>query len=189
LIGSVRSWIDAAERVVVLSGAGISTASYLRKELGDDYVRRLYVDQRPMVSRDHRQTADWLARATYPIAVPLREVEFAQIERDGFPVVAVRHPPEAPGHLSAGFGLLAVLDRAPHPNATRLLVNWLAGPDGMAAWSKAQRIVPVRTDLDASYVADQVPDPTVPNYFDSFEWDFVTTYRQQSMDYMRRLMR
>ena len=53
--------VAGATRIAVLSGAGISTASYLRHALGDDYTRRLYVDQKPVFTRDHRELADWLA--------------------------------------------------------------------------------------------------------------------------------
>jgi iron(III) transport system substrate-binding protein len=88
-------------------------------------VKRLFVDQRPMLTRDHRQLADWLARGTYPIAVSLREVEFEQIKRDGFPVAPVPQPPDAPGHVSAGFGLVGLMNDAPHPNAARVLQNFL----------------------------------------------------------------
>ncbi len=172
-----------------VSGAGVSTASYLRKALGDDYVRRLYVDQRPVFTRDHRQLADWLARGTYPIVLSLREVEFSQVQRDGFPVAPVRHPPEAPGHVSAGFGLLGVLEPAPHPAAAQVFANWIAGPEGMQVWSRAQKIVPVRTDLDASFAAEQMLDPNIHNYLDSFDWDFVVSFRQQTMDYLRGLLR
>jgi ABC-type Fe3+ transport system substrate-binding protein len=195
---TIRSWYDLLRpeyqgRIAsfdpTVSGAGISTASYLRHALGDDFTRRLFVDQKPVLTRDHRELADWLARGIYPIALSLREVEFAQIAQDGFPVAVLPNPPEAPGHVTAGFGLLGLLNGAPHPNAARLLVNWLASPDGMAAWSKAQKIVPVRTDLDASYARDQVPDPNVTNYFDSFEWEFVVHERAQTMDWLRRQLR
>ncbi|HEY7060093.1 MAG TPA: extracellular solute-binding protein [Chloroflexota bacterium] len=195
---AIRSWYDLLRpeyqgRIVTfdpsISGAGLATASYLYKVLGADYVRRLYVDQKPMFSRDHRQSADWLARGQYPIAVALREVEFAQIQKDGFPVAPVPQPPDAPGHVSAGFGLLGLMNNAPHPNAARVFVNWIAGPEGMAVWSKAQGIVPVRSDLDASYALDAVPDPNVTNYFDSFEWNFVLTERAQIMKDLRALIR
>jgi|SRR5581483_388995 len=195
---AIRSWYDLLRpeyqgRIAAfdpsISGSGVATASYLYKVLGEDYVRRLYVDQQPRFSRDHRQTADWLARGQYPIAVALREVEFAQIQRDGFPVAPVPQPPDAPGHISAGFGLLGLMNNAPHPNAAKLFVNWIAGPDGMLVWSKAQGIVPVRDDVDASYARDQVPDPAVTNYFDSFEWHFVLTERRQVMEAIRGLIR
>src|SRR5262249_20148880 len=119
----------------------------------------------------------------------LRETEFAQIAQDGFPVAVVPHPPEAPGHVTAGFGLLALVNDAPHPNAARVFANWIASREGMAVWSKAQKIVPVRTDVDASYAKEQVPDPTVTDYFDSFGWDFVVRDRQAVMEDLRRLLR
>ncbi len=195
---ALRSWYDLLRpeyrgRIAsfdpTISGGGLSTASYLYKALGDDYVHKLFVDQQPVFTRDHRQLADWLARGTYPIVLSLREVEFAAIARDGFPVAVVPHPPEAPGHVSAGFGLLGLMDHAPHPHAAQVFANWIAAPEGMAVWSKAQRIPPIRRDLDASYAASQVPDPSVTNYFDSFGWDFVTTERHQVMEELRSALR
>jgi iron(III) transport system substrate-binding protein len=105
------------------SGAGLSAATYLARVLGDDFVGHLYVDQKPVFSREHRQLADWLARGTYPVVLALRDVEFQQVKNDGFPVLLVRNPPEAPGFVSAGSGLVGLLNNAPHPNAARVLVN------------------------------------------------------------------
>ena len=50
-----------------------ATALYLK--LGPEFVRRLYVDQQPFVTRDHRQMADLLARGSQPIALSLQQQE------------------------------------------------------------------------------------------------------------------
>ena len=156
--------------------------------LGDDFVTRLYIDQKPVFSRDHRQMADWLARGTYPITVALRDVEFQQVKDDGFPVELVPNPPEAPGFLSAGFGLLGLMNQAPHPNAARVLVNWLASKPGMEVWSRAQLIPPVRTDIDLSvFPPTELVDPNT-KYFDSYGWDYVVKDRDQMMKRLQKLL-
>jgi ABC-type Fe3+ transport system substrate-binding protein len=132
--------------------------------------------------------ADWLARGTYPVALALRDVEFQQVKRDGFPVELVQNPPEAPGFVSAGFGLLALLNKAPHPNAARVLVNWLASKQGMEVWSRAQYIPPIRTDIDTSpYPALALTDPNA-TYFDSYGWEYVVKDRDQMMKRLQKAL-
>ena len=111
--------------------------------------------------RQHEHRRDWLE----------------QLRDDGFPVTNVKHPPEAPGPLSAGFGLLGLINKGPHPNAAKVLVNWLASKEGMAAWSKNEHTVPVRSDIEPTFVnPETIPDPNV-EYFDTYEYEFVLTHR------------
>jgi iron(III) transport system substrate-binding protein len=193
---AIRSWYDLLRpeyrgRIATfdpsISGAGVATASYLYKVLGEDYVRRLYVDQQPRFSRDHRQTADWLARGQYPIAVALREVEFAQIKRDGFPVAPVPHPPDAPGHISAGFGLLGLMNNAPHPNAAKLFVNWVAMREGNEVYNRAQVAASTRADLDNSWVPDYVVAHPGEEYVDAYAWEWMAQAR--TPEHLERLKR
>jgi ABC-type Fe3+ transport system substrate-binding protein len=197
--GTIKSWHDLLKpeytgRIASFdprsSGAGLSAATYLATELGDAYVSHLYVDQKPTFSRDHRQLADWLARGTYPLVLALRDVEFQQIKSDGFPVALLRNPPEAAGFVSAGSGLIGLLNKAPHPHAAGVMVNWLASKDGMEVWSRAQSIPPIRTDIDmAAYPAEEVVDPTTSTYFDSYGWDYVTKDRDGMAKHLQELLK
>jgi ABC-type Fe3+ transport system substrate-binding protein len=176
-----------------VSGSGVGTAAYLYVALGEDYVRRLYVDQKPSFSRDDRQLADWVARGTFPIVLGgefVTPAEREDFQRGGISIVNLPRPAEAPGGVSPSFGLLGLLSHAPHPNAAQVFVNWIAAPEGMTVWSKALKVVPVRLDIDKSaWPADIVPDPNVKNYHDSFGWDFVMTERQPLMGKLRELLR
>jgi ABC-type Fe3+ transport system substrate-binding protein len=42
--------------------------------------------------------------------------------------------------LSSGFGGVGIVDRAPHPNAAAVYVNWLLSKEGQEAWSNVPRI-------------------------------------------------
>ena len=85
-------------------------------------------------------------------------------------------------------GLLALVNHAPHPNAARVLVNWLASREGMDVWSRAQGIPPVRTDLDTSpYPADELIDPSA-SYLDSYGWDYVIKDRDQQMKRLQQVL-
>ena len=51
------------------SGAGQSLTSYFYIQFGPDFVKKLYQDQKPILSRDARQAATWLAQGNYPVVV------------------------------------------------------------------------------------------------------------------------
>ena len=198
----LRSWYDLLKPEYkgkiaafdpTVTGSGIGAAAYLYVTLGEEYVRRLYVDQAPAFSRDERQLADWVVRGTYPVALGsefVAEADRADFQRSGISIVNLPRPAEAPGGVSPSFGLLGLLTNAPHPNAARVFVNWIAMPEGMEVWSKAIDVVPVRTDIDKSaWPRDVVPDPNVKNYHDSFGWDFVLNERQHALNRLRELLR
>ena len=89
-------------------GAGTAVAFYIR--FGKEFLKKLYVDQKPVLSRDGRQLADWLARGTYPISLGrLSDVKY--MKEQGFPVDVLSLPGEG-GTISAANGLVALLNRA-----------------------------------------------------------------------------
>ena len=52
-----------------VSGPGSMDAARYYRQFGEEFVRRLYIDQKPAIGRDKRQFSDWLARGTYPISL------------------------------------------------------------------------------------------------------------------------
>ena len=71
------------------SGTGANTAGHILRELGPDFTRKLYIDQKPGVSRERRQLTDWLARGTYPICLTCRTDDIRQLLKDGFKITEV----------------------------------------------------------------------------------------------------
>jgi hypothetical protein len=56
-----RGKIGADDPTVI--GSGASVAARLYAQLGEEFIRKLYVDQKPGFTRDRRLINDWLARA------------------------------------------------------------------------------------------------------------------------------
>jgi iron(III) transport system substrate-binding protein len=193
----IQSWYDLLKpeyrgRIVTydptISGAATNQSAEIYLKLGRDYTRRLYVDQQPLVTRDHRQSADLLARGAYPIAISLQQQEVGRLSDEGFPVLVIQNPPESPDSLSAGFGHLGILDRAPHPNAARLFVNWLLSREGQQIWQNAQLQVSGRNDLDDSAIPKHwIPVPGV-DYFDENGWEFTLENQPAIRDDIRTMM-
>jgi ABC-type Fe3+ transport system substrate-binding protein len=193
----VQSWYDLLKpeyrgRIVtydpLIPGSATNQSAELYVNLGPDFVRRLYVDQQPFVTRDHRQTADLLAHGAYPIALSLPQREVRDLIDEGFPVRGVQQLPESPDSLSAQFGHLGILDRAPHPNAAKLFVNWLLSREGQQLWEDAQLEVSARNDLDDSALPREwLPQPGV-DYFDENAWDFTLNVQPSIREDMRNLL-
>ena len=129
-----------------IAGAGSSLTSYFQIEFGSDFVKKLYVDQKPMLTRDPRQAMQWLAEGTYPIVVGADITELVKFQKLGYPMEPV-FPTDGPSVLTGGFGNICLMNKAQHPNAAKLFVNWLAGPAGSTVFANATQAVSLRTDV------------------------------------------
>ena len=72
-----------------VTGSGLTRASILYAQLGEDFVKQLYVEQKPVRSRDRRQYIDWLARGTYPICLNCREYDMRALLKESFPLLEI----------------------------------------------------------------------------------------------------
>jgi iron(III) transport system substrate-binding protein len=159
-----------------IAGAGISAAVYQYERLGPDYVKQLFVGQEPLFTRDHRQTADMLAHGSRPIAMFIQGQAVDDLQDQGFPVTPLPQLQGLAPTVTGGFSYVGLMDRAPHPNAARLFVNWMTSQAGQQLWQDAQLQASTRNDLDESrypaWFKASVPDPAV-EYFDNQTWEFI----------------
>jgi iron(III) transport system substrate-binding protein len=171
-----------------VGGQGRNTAVCLYLLLGEEFVRKLYGEQM-VTTRDNRQWADGLARGTYPIALGLVPAEIERLLHDGFPLEVVSTLPDLPGWTSGGFGLCALVDGAPHPNAARLFANWIASREGLETLSRAERMAGTRNDLDyAQWVPPyNIPTPGV-DYLDTYNWEFKTQRQPAAQAKVREIV-
>jgi len=100
---------------------------YHHPELGPGFIRKLYGEMGITFSRDPRQPIDWLARGKFAICVPCADVQDAMDQ--GLPIAQASNLKEGSAISSNGH-TISVLNRAPHPQATKLFVNWLLSREG-----------------------------------------------------------
>ena len=144
------------------SGNGGNTAARFYKQLGPDFVKKLYIDQKPVVSRDRRQFTDWLARGTQPICISCREDDVRHLRKEGFNLLKIYNLKGLVTSVNASPLLVAAANKAPHPNATRVLLNWLAGKEALEIYSRGFDAATLRTDVDESFLDPRlIPDPGV----------------------------
>lgn len=170
-----------------LSGTGQTLNSYFYINFGPDFVKKLYIDQQPVFTGDMRQAAQWLAQGTYGIWIGS---DFSQLEpfiKAGYPVAPVQ-PADGPGILTGSYGLISIINRAPHPNAAKLFVNWLASPEGQAALCQSLVAGSLRTDIKEPWMPSyELTKPGV-KYYDAYDYKFITHDREEALAKVRELL-
>ena len=180
--------ISAHDPTVGGSGVGHATRFYL--QFGEDYVRRLYVDQKPAVARDRRQLTDWLLRGSYPISLDAEEDQVERLRREGLPIKAVYKLSDMAGTLSAGVGQMALFDHAPHPNAARVFANWMASKEGLEIYARARGEAPTRNDIDAAaFLPAEIIPQTGAEYFDMHAWESAVVERRKVQALMKEMLK
>jgi iron(III) transport system substrate-binding protein len=113
---------------------------YHRPGVGPEFVRRLYTETDITLFRDRRQGTNWLATGKFPLCHLCREIDKAA--QQGLPVDEI-----APGKLKeggtiggGGSSVIALINRAPHPNAAKLFINWYLSREGQSVWQKVMNV-------------------------------------------------
>lgn len=168
-------------------GAGSQLPSYFYLTLGPDFVKKLYGGQQPVLSRNGRQAMQWLAEGSYPILLGPDTAEMINFRELGYPIEAV-FPTDGPGMLNCGWGLVCLMNKAPHPNAAKLFVNWFAGRDAQEIFADATQSVSLRTDVKYQGVPDFLFPQKGVTYMDTSDWKFVTQTHQSAMTKVQELL-
>jgi iron(III) transport system substrate-binding protein len=179
--GEVTTWKSLLEpkwqgKIVAkdpgISGAGASLISMLYITFGPDYVKRLYRDQKPVISRDGRQSVQFLAQGSYAILLGPESTAVDEFQRQGYPLAPV-FPTDAPNLLSGGYGLISLMNKAPHPNAAKLFVNWLAGRAAQELFAESLQEVSLRSDARYTGLPSWVFPQKGGRYLDVYDYSFM----------------
>jgi iron(III) transport system substrate-binding protein len=109
---------------------------YYNPDLGPKFLRQLYTSMDATLYRDNRLALDWLGSGKYSIAFFVQKVEEA--ETKGLPVQQFKQTMKEGVGLSSRAGHMALLNRAPHPNAAKVFINWFLSREGQALFQKLQ---------------------------------------------------
>ena len=171
------------------TGSGANLASRFYNQLGEEFVKKLYIEQKPVSTRERRQFTDWLARGTYPICLNCREDDVRPLQKEGFKLLEIFELSDVPGTVNGSPWLLTVANKAPHLNAARVFINWLASKEGLEIYSRGYGSATLRTDIDESFLnLGNIPRPGI-NYFDDTDWKWVVTGRKETRDKVWKLLK
>jgi ABC-type Fe3+ transport system substrate-binding protein len=155
------------------SGAGYMTFHWLWRILGPekatDYYKKLRA-QTAIVDRDQRRQIEWIAQGKYPILLGGNSPIANQLLSRGLKVGMISEFKELGSSITAAFGSISLMNRAPNPNAAALFVNWALGKEAQLLWSKATGDVSLRVDVPHDHVPPyMIPKPDGRLWSDNYK--------------------
>jgi iron(III) transport system substrate-binding protein len=154
------------------SGTGNGVFRWLWHVLGPekamDFYRKIRA-QAGAVDRDQRRQIEWVAQGKFPLNFGPGTVMY-QLEQRGLKFGVVSEFKDYGSYLTPGFGSAMLINQAPHPNASKVFLNWLLRKDGQTAFSKGMGYVSRRVDVATDHIPSYwVPKPGVkywPGYYE-----------------------
>ncbi|MBI4332760.1 MAG: extracellular solute-binding protein [Chloroflexi bacterium] len=119
------------------------------KILTPEFMRAL-AKQDPAITRDFALATEWLARGKYPVLTAPQMTITAEFMDKGAPIGHVI--PSEGVFLWSAMGTISAFDRAPHPKATQVFVNWFLSKEGQKLISKVNQIDSSRVDIDTGFL-------------------------------------
>ena len=142
------------------SGTGNGVFRWVWHVLGPEKTKDFYRKIRAQagaVDRDQRRQIEWIAQGKYPLHFGPGTI-MQQLEKRGLKFGVVPYFKDYGAYLTPGFGSAMFVNRAPHPNAGKVFLNWLLTKEGQTAFSKGMGYVSRRLDVPT----DHVPSYWVP---------------------------
>jgi iron(III) transport system substrate-binding protein len=199
----ISSWDSLLEpkwkgKIVILDprspGSGESTWAFLWRIKGEAFLAKLAA-QEMLVGRNLRQLGENVARGNYAISLGLSYYTYVPFIKAGLPVKPISTIKEG-YYAASGSGNVVLLKNAPHPNATKVFLNWLLSKDGQTALTKALGQPTRRLDVDTKWTREvghtAAKEVLTPEKYDELEngsEDVVIKYRKPAMQSAERLFR
>jgi ABC-type Fe3+ transport system substrate-binding protein len=122
--------------------------------------------------RDYTQEIDGIIREKYSILIGVSDIVAEERLKDGLPI-AILDPRQIKegSDVSPGSGGLGLFNRAPHPNAAKVYINWLLSKEGQTGFAKVNGYISSRLDVPTDHSPWRVPIP-----------GSIKTYTQQAID-------
>ncbi len=161
------------------SGPGQATFTFffLHPALGPDFIRSLG-GQSLTLLRDYAQEVNMVGQGRYPVGLGFSDSLAEERAKQGVPLAIVDPRQIKEGSdVSPASGGLSIFNRAPHPNATKIYINWLLSKEGQTLYARATGYLSARLDVPTDHAAPwRVPQP-----------GSVKTYTQEAMDVKKQL--
>ena len=129
----------------VTQGFVYTPSVLIRENKGEAFLKKLFIDQEPQIVRDRRQSIETLIRGKAAIGFGLHPVVMKDVLAEGnFKNVKYI---DIPGGGTQAGDVTVIYNRAPHPNAAKLFVNWVLTKEGSTAWANGVKENSARKDV------------------------------------------
>jgi iron(III) transport system substrate-binding protein len=111
--------------------------AYYNPQLGPRYLQRLFGEIGVTLSRDYNQAIDWVATKKFAIFLFGNGDDILQARAQGLPINTIDTGGWKEGTaLEPAAFTFVLMDKAPHPNAAKIFINWLLSREGQSAIQK-----------------------------------------------------
>ena len=177
-----------------IPSAGQGLWGYLMRAKGKEFLQRL-AEQNLFIHRDGQQIAVGLAKGNLAVALGLAQRFVDPYIKGGLPIKPLTSIKERLGG-SNGFGAVAIMANAPHPNATKVYINWLLGKEGQELYGRALTQGSRRLDVDTKWLArfntPAAKDMTTPEEFEKIRFygeDVIINWREPAGEFARKILK
>lgn len=150
------------------SGSGNVTFRWIWRVMGPekakDYYRKIRANA-ALADRDQRRQIEWVAQGKYAFLLAPSDGVLGQLLGRGLKVGIVPEFKEYGTYVTASFGSAMLLNKAPHPNAATIFLNWVLSKQGQTAWSKAMDHVSRRMDVATDHLPPYMIPPPNAKFF------------------------
>jgi iron(III) transport system substrate-binding protein len=177
-----------------IPSAGQGLWGFLMKTKGKDFLQRL-VEQNLFISRDGKQLADGLGKGTLAVGLGVSQRFVDPYIKAGLAIKPLMSLKEGMSG-SNGFGTVAVMKNAPHPNAAKVYLNWLLGKEGQDLYSRALTQGTRRLDVDTKWLAKfntpAAKDVVSPDEYEKVRFygeDIINEWREPAGEFARKIIK
>ena len=133
-------------------GSGQNTWAFLWKVKGEEFLGKL-AQQDLLITQNQRQLAESLAKGKLAFTIGLSHYSYEPFIKAGLPVKPVARIKEG-AHANNGSGVVTVVKNPPHPNSTKVFINWFLGKEGQELYGKAMLQGTRRLDVDTQWLKE-----------------------------------
>ena len=140
-------------------GQATFTFFYLHPDLGPNFIRAL-ARQELTIFRDYVQEIDAIAKGRHLVLIGVSDIAAEERKEKGIPIEILNPRQLKEGSdISPGSGGVGLFNRAPHPNAAKVYLNWLLSKDGQAGFARVNGYISARLDVSTDHSPWRVPIP------------------------------
>ncbi len=125
---------------------------YHNPALGPKYLRRLYGEMDLKLYSNIRQGVDWLAGGKYAFCFFCSSRRILPAQEQGLPVAPLSHILKEGAAITSHAGAMALVNKAPHPNAAKVFINWILTREGQLTSQRTSQVNSRRVDIPKDMV-------------------------------------
>ncbi len=138
-----------------LNGASM-TLAVAYKQYGEEFIRKLLLEQQPVITNNPRDTGEWVSQGRYPVAFYMLEDDIRQLGDLGL-LKDVEVLEGSRYVLTYG---VSVFKNAPNPNVIKVFLNWFLSQEGQDAYASIPSLGGSRRSDVKVYAPGDIAEPT-----------------------------